>query len=208
MKLWLIGGAVALGLLAIGCQSGGDETDDIPVLSPSPQACSFSDSTPLVFSSVTQVVTDVGAGTAFAIGDGEFLTAAHVLAGASEISLRIPSGSAPAEVVGAELSTDIAILKSDLEGVEPASFGSVGAMAAGHSIGVAGYPEFVADEPSVVSGLLSKIVEDPDLGFGTFLQTDAAVNPGNSGGPMFNECGEVVGMVVIKIAATEIEGIS
>lgn len=206
MKRGLVGAAIALALVAIGCQGSNDSDGSATAVRDG--ECTFAESTPHVFASVVQVVTDISSGTAFAIGDGEFLTAAHVLVGATEVSLRTTAGSAPADIVGAELGTDIAILHSDIEGIEPVSFGDLASIAAGHSIAVAGYPEYVADDPSVVSGLVSKVVEDPDIGFGTFVQTDAAVNPGNSGGPMFNECGDVVGMVVVKIADTEIEGIS
>lgn len=180
-----------------------------PEATPTPvAACTFETATGTVFASVLQVVTDTGGGTAFAIGDGEFLTAAHVVVDASSISLRNTRTEAEATIVGLEEDTDIAILRSDGLDIEPVRFGHLDDLAAGQSVAVAGYPTYVEDEPSVVSGLLSKVVEDPDLGFGTFLQTDAAVNPGNSGGPMFNECGDVIGMVVVKIVDTAVEGIS
>jgi len=209
MRRWLAAVPLVLAVFIIACGSSGESNDPEPTTTETVlAACSFADSTPVIFASVAQVVTDVGTGTAFSIGGGEFLTAAHVIADAAEVSLRTESNNAPAEVVGDEVDTDIAILRSDLEGLEPIRFGDLDQMAAGHSIAVAGYPAFVQDEPSVVSGLLSKVVEDPDLGFGTFLQTDAAVNPGNSGGPMFDECGTVIGMVVLKIVDTSIEGIA
>lgn len=211
--------ALIIGLVA--CSSGASSTDPTatatamaeatPTVEPTPTAvaaCTFETATPTVFASVVQVVTDTGAGTAFAIGDGEFLTAAHVVADASGISIRHATAEDPAEIVGLELDTDIAILRSDFEAIEPVRFANIDDLAPGQDVAVAGYPAYVEDDPSVVSGLLSKIVEDPDLGFGTFIQTDAAVNPGNSGGPIFNRCGDVIGMVVTKIVDTSIEGIS
>ena len=204
-------GLAVVAAVFFACTTGGDDSV-IPTSTGSPAAvapsCTFADSTPLVFASVTQVITDAATGTAFAIGDGEFVTAAHVVFDASEITLRTSSAEAPAELIGVELDTDIAILRSEIAGIEPVQFGDLDELAAGQSVAVAGYPRFVEDDPSVVSGLLSKIVEDPDVGFGTFLQTDAAVNVGNSGGPMFNECGQVTGMIVRKIVDTSIEGIS
>lgn len=211
MTRWLGSSMAFVAAFAIACGSGGS-TEPSPTatssLTPTLEACSFATATPQIFASVVQVVTDTGSGTAFAIGNGEFLTAAHVIDGARELSLRTSASEASAEVIGAESDTDIAILRSDIAGVDPVEFGRLAELAAGQGLAVAGYPAFVEDEPSVVSGLLSKIVEDPQLGFGTFIQTDAAVNPGNSGGPMFNECGEVVGMAVIKIVDTSIEGIA
>ena len=208
-----------LAALALACSTASTDATETPAAAttatpsateatPTPQACSFETATPAVFASVLQVVTNRGGGTAFAIGDGEFLTAAHVVADTTSIELRNSRTSAAASIVGLEVDTDIAILRSDIEGIEPVSFGNLDDLAAGQAVGVAGYPTYVEDDPSVVSGLLSKVVEDPDLGFGTFLQTDAAVNPGNSGGPMFNECGDVIGMIIAKIVATEVEGIS
>lgn len=206
---------VALVFLACGSDSSraDDEasatstTDQNPATAQATEACSFTQSVPVVFASVLQVVTESGTGTAFYIGGGEYLTAAHVVSGASEVSLRSSAHDLAAEVVGAEIDTDIAILRASDAGIAPLEFGSVSDLGPGQALAVAGFPRFVADDPSVTSGLLSKVVEDPDLGFGTFLQTDAAVNPGNSGGPVFDECGLVVGMVVSKAVDTDIEGI-
>lgn len=171
-------------------------------------ACDFATSTPVVFASTFQVVTDRGTGTAFHIGNGEFLTAAHVVDSASSIQLRHGTRRLAASRVGYDTATDVALLRANGAGVAALAFGDVSGIGPGHALAVAGYPPSVSGTPSVASGLLSKFVRDPSWGAGTYLQTDAAVNPGNSGGPVFDRCGAVVGLVVAKLVHTEIEGIS
>ena len=172
------------------------------------QACDFAQSVPVVFASTFQVVTDRGTGTAFHIGGGEFLTAAHVVDSASSIELRHGGRRLTAARAGYDTATDIALLRANGAGVPALTFGDVSGIGPGHALAVAGYPPSVNRTPSVVSGLLSKFVRDPSFGAGTYIQTDAAVNPGNSGGPVFDRCGAVVGLVVAKLVHTEIEGIS
>ena len=173
-----------------------------------PASCDFAQSVPAVFAATFQAVTDRGTGTAFHIGGGEFLTAAHVVDSARTIRLRNAGRRLTATRAGYDTATDIALLRADGAGVPALSFGDVSGIGPGHALAVAGYPPSVSGSPSVVSGLLSKFVRDPSLGAGTYIQTDAAVNPGNSGGPVFDRCGAVVGLVVAKLVHTEIEGIS
>ena len=171
-------------------------------------SCEFAVSVPVVFASTFQVVTDRGTGTAFHIGNGEFLTAAHVVDSARTIELRHGARRLTASRAGYDTATDLALLRASGAGVPALSFGDVSLIGPGHALAVAGYPPSVSGTPSVASGLLSKFVRDPSWGAGTYLQTDAAVNPGNSGGPVFDRCGAVVGLVVAKLVHTDIEGIS
>jgi S1-C subfamily serine protease len=146
------------------------------------------------------VRTSTGRGTGFYIGDGEFITAAHVVGFDLSVTLESPSFILEAEVVGIEVDPDVALLRvadigrlGDLESIR---WGSVNDLPVGRRIGVGGYPREVEDSPSLTSGLVSKVLSDPDLGFGKWIQTDAAMNVGNSGGPVFDECGLVVGIVI------------
>jgi len=194
------------------CTGTGDSeqsTDATLTATTESASCDFEQSVPSVFASVFQVVADDGGtGTAFYIGDDEFLTAAHVVRGATVVGIVIDGRRVDADVVGAEPASDVAILRASIDGLEPLRFGDADDLKPGQSLAVAGFPRFVSDDPAVTSGLLSKVLEDPDLGYGTYLQTDASVNPGNSGGPMFDACGAVVGMVVQKAVGPDIEGIS
>lgn len=169
--------------------------------------CSFSESAPTVAASVFQVITDFGLGTAFYIGNDEFMTAAHVVqgVGTGELTLRKNANDLTATIVGADFATDIAVLSAPGTGIEPLAFGSVVGLDLGHPLGVVGYP-VDATSASVVTGVLSRTEDDPALG--TLVQTDAAINPGNSGGPVIDKCGTVLGMAVLKLVGTAIEGIS
>ena len=170
--------------------------------------CSFSTSAPKVAASVFQVITDSGTGTAFYIGNDEFMTAAHVVdgVGAGEVRLRSDNRDLAARIVGADFETDIAVLAAPGGGIAPLSFGSVRGLGLGHPLGVVGYPVYETPSASLVTGVLSRTENDDTLG--TLVQTDAAINPGNSGGPMIDECGRVLGMAVFKLVGQAIEGIS
>lgn len=207
----------ALALLAVACGSGTSSEPTEAATSPSatptdsPAAsageCSFEQSVPLVFASILQVITESGHGTAFYIGGGEFLTAALVVSTADTIQLRGNAHDLQATVTGTELSTGIAILQADADGLDPLEFGDTSSLRTEQLIAIAGYPRPDEDEPSLSSGQLAGVVEDPDFGFGTFLQTDAAVNPGNNGAPVIDQCGAVVGMVIPLSTETDLHGI-
>ena len=178
-----------------------------PAADPAPEDCSFTESAPAVRASVFQVITDFGLGTAFYIGNDEFMTAAHVLEGVGtrKLTLRNDANDLTATIVGADLTTDIAVLSAPGAGLQPLRFGSVSGLDIGYPLAVIGYPIGVPSA-SVATGVLSRI-EDHDT-LGTLVQTDAAVNPGNSGGPLIDECGRVLGMAVTKEVGTIIEGIA
>ena len=170
--------------------------------------CSFTESAPVVAASVFQVITDRGSGTAFYIGDDEFVTAAHVVegVGTGQLRLRNDTNDLTARIVGADFETDIAVLAAPGEGLAPLLFGSVSGLDLGHTLGVVGYPVYETASASLVTGVLSR-TEDHDT-LGTLVQTDAAINPGNSGGPVIDRCGRVLGMAVLKLVGHAIEGIS
>ena len=75
----------------------------------------------------------------------------------------------------------------------------------GKQIGVTGYPKGLGDTPSVSYGVISRVFLDDNQN--EKMQTDAAISPGSSGGPVFNECGEVVGVISSKLTGVSIEGI-
>jgi len=166
-----------------------------------------------VVESVVQVVTDQGTGSAFFMGDifgyggGTFVTAAHVVAGEDVVALRTPTGDLEAEVLGWDTTVDVAYLQTTAWPSMPAlEWADTGALADYAAVAVVGFPSGVTGMPSVTAGRLSRIAAYP--GNITFLQTDAASNPGNSGGPLITACGDVAGVVISKLVGLRIEGIA
>ena len=158
-----------------------------------------------VLSATFQVRTTMRAGTAFYVGNDEWITATHVVAGSGPIRLRTGAEDREATVIGRDDDADLALLRASGDGLTALSFGDHDALRVGQTLGMAGFPVTVSSSPSVTSGLLSKVVRADGA---TYLQTDAAANPGNSGGPLFTDCGDIVGVVVAKAVDEAIEGIA
>lgn len=130
--------------------------------------------------------------------DGSILTANHVIANASSITVTFADGTAsPAEVVSSEPERDIAVLKAQRgpEVVVPAVLG--GGVGIGDEVFAVGHPFGLLGSLSagVVSGLGRQIPVESGQTLKDLIQFDAAVNPGNSGGPLLNRGGQVVGIV-------------
>lgn len=134
-------------------------------------------------------------GSGFIISpDGFILTNAHVVANAGQITVKLSSRKEyPAKVVGSDLRTDVAVLKIDTGGLPVAPVGDPAKLQVGEWVAAIGAP--FGFENSVTAGIVSaKGRSLPDGNYVPFIQTDVAVNPGNSGGPLFNMRGEVVGV--------------
>ncbi len=113
-----------------------------------------------------------------------------------------------ATVVGADSSTDLAVIKVDATDLQPAVFGDSTALELGDrviAIGNAGGLGWSATQ-GIVSGLARDVYEDTGYAI-KCLQVDAAINPGNSGGPLFNALGQVVAVNSAKIVASGYEGL-
>jgi serine protease Do len=134
-------------------------------------------------------------GSGFIISaDGYVLTNAHVVDAADEITVKLnDKREFKAKVIGADRRTDIALLKIDASGLHAVRFGDPGRLRVGEWVVAIGSP--FGFENSVTAGIVSaKGRSLPQENFVPFIQTDVAVNPGNSGGPLFNLRGEVVGI--------------
>jgi S1-C subfamily serine protease len=142
----------------------------------------------------------VGSGVVINAG-GEILTALHVVAGADEIKVLFADGSnSKAEIIASEPKNDIAVLRpSQLPGIIiPATMGSSGAMRIGDEAFAIGNPLGLAASMSagVISGFDRSIpLNDKGQRLEGLIQFDTAVNPGNSGGPLLNRQGQVIGIV-------------
>lgn len=145
----------------------------------------------------------IGIGTGVVINEsGDILTALHVVGDASKISVFFADGSdATAEILAADPENDIAILHpSELpELVVPAVLGNANAMRVGDEAFAVGNPYGLVASMSagVISGFNRSIPigDDNDQRFEGLIQFDTAVNPGNSGGPLLNRQGQVIGVV-------------
>ena len=140
-----------------------------------------------------------GAGTGVVLDDdGHILTNAHVLDGAETVTVTVDGERREASVVGASESDDLAVLQlDDPSGVVPATVGSSGDVAVGDQVVAIGNALALEGGMTVTQGIVSAIDRDIDTSSGTLddlIQTDAAISSGNSGGPLVNADGEVIGI--------------
>jgi S1-C subfamily serine protease len=218
-----VGGALALAVaLATGAVQA--TTRVTTVVEPAPQGspASSSSSAPWVsvyaraapgavditVQSVTSVSTPFGSaqaqttatGSGFVIdGSGDILTAAHVVAGATKVSVAFQDGDTrTAKILGEDDTSDVAVLRVEPAGLSlhPLALGSSQSVEVGDAVGVIGDP--LGFDRSLSTGVVSALdrtIEAPD-GFmiAHSIQTDAALNPGNSGGPVFDSSGRVIGI--------------
>ena len=136
-----------------------------------------------------------GIGSGFIISaDGIILTNAHVVADADEVTVKLTDRREfKAKVLGIDAQTDVAALKIEATGLPAVKIGNPDNVQVGEWVAAIGSP--FGFENTVTSGIVSaKARVLPDGTYVPFLQTDAAVNPGNSGGPLFNLNGEVIGI--------------
>lgn len=143
-----------------------------------------------------------GVGSGVVVNDnGEILTAFHVVVDATEIEITFADGTeATAEIANADPENDIAVLRPGRapEVIVPATLGSAGMMHIGDEAYAVGNPLGLAGSMSagVISGFdRSFTVDETGRRLEGLIQFDAAVNPGNSGGPLLNRAGQVVGIV-------------
>jgi S1-C subfamily serine protease len=143
-----------------------------------------------------------GLGTGVVIDkDGHILTNNHVIDGARQVTVEFSDGTTvPGTVTGTDEGNDLAVVKVDVSSdkLHPATLGNSDDAKPGESVFAIGNP--FSQKFTVTAGIISAIDRDSpgDSGSGRpvrgMLQTDAAVNPGNSGGPLFNANGEVIGI--------------
>jgi serine protease Do len=138
----------------------------------------------------------MGLGSGFIISpDGYVLTNAHVVAGNAEVTVRMADAKREykAKVIGADERTDVALLKIDASGLPTVKLGKSSALQPGEWVAAIGSP--FGFENTINAGIISATGRSlPAETYVPFIQTDVAVNPGNSGGPLINLAGEVVGV--------------
>ncbi|GAB7548025.1 DegQ family serine endoprotease [Cupriavidus sp. 8B] len=136
-----------------------------------------------------------GLGSGFIVSpDGLILTNAHVVDGAQEVTVKLTDRREfKAKVLGADAQTDVAVIKIDAKDLPTVRLGDPSRVRVGEPVLAIGSP--YGFENTVTGGIVSaKSRSLPDDTYVPFIQTDVAVNPGNSGGPLFNQRGEVIGI--------------
>ena len=157
------------------------------------------------------VKTNLGSGVGTGIvmtEDGYIATNSHVVNGATEITVQTYDGKKyPATLIGESEIDDLAVIKINAKGLEVAKFGKSSDALVGDAVVVIGHPAGLEFGWTSTYGRLSAInrdikIRDDDGTMTkkmTLIQTDANVNSGNSGGPMFNDRGEVIGIITLKL---------
>jgi serine protease Do len=136
-----------------------------------------------------------GAGSGFIVSaDGYILTNTHVVGNADEVTVRLTDRREfPAKVVGADERTDVAVIKISASSLPTVKLGDPAKIKPGQWVLAIGSP--FGFENSATAGIISATARSlPSDNYVPFIQTDVAVNPGNSGGPLFNMAGEVIGI--------------
>lgn len=136
--------------------------------------------------------------------DGYIVTNAHVVENAAAISVQLTDQDIfQAQVIGTDELSDLAVLKISASGLTPAQFGDSSSLRVGDTVVAIGDPLGVEFRGTYTDGIISGIDRDVDMDGRTMtlLQTNAALNSGNSGGPLINCYGQVIGINTMKIGA-------
>ncbi len=142
---------------------------------------------------------------------GYIVTNCHVVSGAEMITVRLTDDrDFTADLVGADEVSDLAVLRINAGDLTPAEFGDSGVLRVGDSVAAIGDPLGEELRGTMTNGIVSAINRDVTTGGRTLnlIQTNAALNSGNSGGPLINCYGQVIGINTMKISAfTDIAGV-
>lgn len=170
------------------------------------------DSVVAITTYVQQGGYEVPAGTGTGIvmtENGYIITNAHVVDGGTKIMVKLNNGSEyQATIIGSDSKVDIAVVKVEATGLAAGEFGDPNELVFGEPAVIIGNP-LGSFAGTVTQGIISATSREIEIGgyIMKVMQTDAAVNPGNSGGPIINCRGEIVGVVSSKISQDGVEGI-
>lgn len=131
--------------------------------------------------------------------DGEIVTNAHVVDGATSVQILLDGGidPIPATVLALDVGNDLALLRIDRDGLKPAVFADPGSITIGDEVIAVGFALNLDGGPTVTRGIVSALnrtLSSADGALDGLIQTDAAISSGNSGGPLLNTRGQVVGI--------------
>lgn len=167
-----------------------------------------------------QTTSNAVSGSGFVISsDGYIMTNCHVISYAinygGELSVKLYDGTSyEAEIVGYNEDNDVAVLKIDATGLSPVTIGDSDDMIVGETVYAVGNPlgELTYTMTGGMVSALDRVITTSDSTTGSsssinMFQIDAAVNSGNSGGPVYNSRGEVIGIVTAKYSSSGVEGL-
>ncbi|MBP2072340.1 MAG: serine protease Do [Thermoanaerobacterium sp.] len=147
-----------------------------------------------------------GSGSGIIIdSQGYIVTNNHVVDGASKITVNLSDGRKfPAQLIGKDAKTDLAVLKINATNLIPAKLGDSSKLEVGELAVAIGNPLGESFAGTVTAGIISGLNRNLQSDYGpvNLIQTDAAINPGNSGGPLVNSNGEVIGITSVKLTST------
>lgn len=152
-----------------------------------------------LYNSVTVIYTDNGLGSGFAIDKNTIITNAHVVSGFSTVTVKLYSGkSCVGKVTKIDKNVDLALIQVD-ETLTPLKLVSEDSISIGKEVYAIGAPE---DIPyTMTKGIVS--AKNRKIKSHQYIQIDASINSGNSGGPLINENGEVIGINTMKLSEAE-----
>jgi len=189
-------------------------SDTVLALNPSPESIanipqeggmSWQDIYEKNIPSVVSISTPYSSGTGVILSDsGYIVTNSHVVSGSIEYSVLLTDDrSFPATLVGDDPISDLAVLKIEAEDLIPAEFGDSDVLRVGDAVAAIGDPLGLELRGTFTDGIISAISRDVTVNGRTMtlLQTNAALNSGNSGGPLVNCHGQVIGINTLKISA-------
>ena len=208
-----IGGALAL-QIDRGSSSGADEVYSQVTAAPVVSDVQDADASAVaqvaqrLANSIVTISSDVddgfsegeATGTGVVVtSNGEIITNAHVVEGASEVRVRFAGDTEPivARVLAADAGNDLALLKVNATGLVAATFAKPGSVRVGDQAIAIGYALALDGGPSVTTGIVSALkrtIFTESGALNSLIQTDAAISSGNSGGPLANMRGEVIGI--------------
>ena len=159
-------------------------------------------------SAVLKLSTSEASGSGFLITNtGVVVTNAHVVSANNEVTAKnLQQQQFNGKVVYRDSSLDLAIVKLDVDHTPCLPLSTTASLKVGQSVIVIGNPG-MGLQNTVTRGIVSAVGSYPEIGPGTWIQTDASINPGNSGGPLLNARGEVIGMNTVKVVKADIQGI-
>lgn len=184
-----------------------DSSQKIGIESPQPMVfANFSGMVKSATKSCVTIITDGGYGSgAMVDSDGIILSAYHVVEGVNKIEVKFSSGiQIPATIIAYHEKSDVVLLKVNGSGFSALPLYTKAEYGLGEEVSTIGTPAELELGQSLSKGIISGQRKLDDR---VFIQMDMAVSPGNSGGPLLNEKGEIIGVVLSKIVDEGVEGI-